>query len=88
MWLPALVWAGALLGLKFPDFKTTRLIRDGRAFPQRGVLLDDGAKGQAMELQSELIRGGYALWSLPEGRDDPGDMTPDEVRAFAHNIKR
>lgn len=82
---PWKVRAVALLGLSLGRDKLVKLTHLARKYRKVYICLDTEASRQAYEMESKLAVARARVLHLPEGVDDPGEMSPKEAARFCKN---
>lgn len=80
------VYAAALFGLNVSQDQVAEVLELSRRFERVYLLLDAGAELQRLRLASVLSVVSPTILSVPDGYDDPGDMTPEATAKFALEI--
>jgi hypothetical protein len=75
----------ALLGLSLGKEKLVKLTHLARQYRKVYICLDAEASRQAYEMESKLAVARARVLHLPEGIDDPGEMSPKEAARFCKN---
>ena len=80
--------AVATLGLHLTDGKVGLITELASRFDRIVVLLDSGAVHRALGFSEQLAMIGAEVGTLPAGRDDPGEMSAEDVEYFAEIYRK
>lgn len=77
------VYAAALFGLNVSPAQVSEALELSRRFERVYLLLDAGAELHRLRLSSVLSVVSPTILRVPDGYDDPGDMSPEATASFA-----